>query len=111
MTGGVAYIHDPEDKFGLNCNLGTVDVEPLQADDLQQVRLLIRNHFNYTGSLRALDILNHWADHQEAFVRVMPREYKAVLAKASRQQPQPEPAAGQIRNLPDMTLWQTQKAS
>jgi glutamate synthase (NADPH/NADH) large chain len=112
MTGGVAFVYDPNDHFTAHCNPGTVDAEIPEPADLTQIRLLIRNHFNYTGSLRALDILTHWDDHQHAFIRVMPREYKAVLAKNASRQPMPEPATGHIRNISDHPhLWQTQKAS
>jgi glutamate synthase (NADPH) large chain len=80
--GGVAYIFDPNQKFEKRCNKEMVDLEPLDSEDMATVRGLLRNHFRFTGSKVALDILNHtWEEKIRQFIKVMPRDYKAVLAK------------------------------
>ena len=43
------------------------------------MREYIRNHFKYTGSQRALNILQNWEEEKDKFIKIMPKEYKAVL--------------------------------
>ena len=87
MSGGIAYVFDeqPEENTGNTfadlCNPGMVDLDPLAEDDFEQVRELIRNHFKYTSSKRALEILNAWEEVKTQFIKVMPRDYKRVLAE------------------------------
>ena len=44
MSGGVAYLYDPDRTFGLRVNDADVDVEPLDVEDSEQVRLLVQRH-------------------------------------------------------------------
>lgn len=81
MSGGMAYIYDPENNFEKNVNMGMIDLDPLSAADENLVRQMVRNHFSYTSSKTALDILDNWDKAKEHFVKVMPRDYKAVLEK------------------------------
>ena len=85
MSGGIAYIYDPEDKASINCNMEMVALEELEKEDYQTIRTLLRNHFRFTGSLKALEILQHWDTHKKSFVKVMPTEYKAILEKQKQQ--------------------------
>jgi glutamate synthase (ferredoxin) len=62
-----------------------VELEPLtDADEIGQVRQLIRRHVSYTGSPRAKKILAEWEDYLPRFVKVMPRDYKRVLLAMER---------------------------
>jgi glutamate synthase (ferredoxin) len=80
MSGGVAYVLDLAGDFKQRCNLGMVDLEPLdQAADIQLVRDLIGRHVDVTGSAYAAGILAHWVEAQPRLVKVMPRDYKRVL--------------------------------
>ncbi len=81
MSGGIAYIYDPESLFSHSCNPGMVDLEVPAEDDLATIRRLVRNHFLYTSSSVASGILTNWDHHKNAFVKVMPRDYKAVLIR------------------------------
>jgi glutamate synthase (ferredoxin) len=81
MSGGIAYVLDVDGDFKRRCNLGMVDLGPLDAaDEVELVRGLIRRHVEVTGSTYARDLLADWIDVQPRFVRVMPRDYKRVLA-------------------------------
>ncbi len=85
MSGGVAYVLDVDGDFKRRCNLGMVDLEPLdQAEDINLVRDLIERHVALTGSTYAASILAAWIDMQPRFVKVMPRDYKRVLAAEAR---------------------------
>ncbi len=85
MSGGVAYVLDRAGDFARRCNPGMVDLEPLdQAEDINLVRDLIRRHVDVTGSAFAAAILGDWVTLQPRFVKVMPRDYKRVLAAEAR---------------------------
>jgi glutamate synthase domain-containing protein 2/glutamate synthase domain-containing protein 1/glutamate synthase domain-containing protein 3 len=81
MSGGIAYIFDVDGDFKRRCNLGMVDLEPLnQAADIELVRELIQRHVALTGSPFGAQFLTRWIDVQPRFVKVMPKDYKRVLA-------------------------------
>ncbi|MCH2113368.1 MAG: glutamate synthase-related protein [Pirellulales bacterium] len=80
MSGGIAYVWDPDRTFLLNCNLGMVELENVvENDDVAQLRELIELHHNYTESSAAADILDRWEETLPQFVKVMPTDYKRVL--------------------------------
>ncbi|TFH17765.1 MAG: glutamate synthase subunit alpha, partial [Lentisphaerales bacterium] len=84
MSGGIAYIYDPEGKFDGRCNLDMVDVEPVRRQrDQEELKGLIESHYRYTGSERANRILQNWDTAVPAFVQVLPMEYKQVLGLMS----------------------------
>jgi glutamate synthase domain-containing protein 3 len=80
MSGGLAYILDEDGKFESRCNDGMVDVEALATDDITRLKQLLTRHLEYTGSGVAKRLLDNWESALSTFVRVMPREYKKVLA-------------------------------
>ncbi len=45
------------------------------------LRQMIESHHKWTGSLRAREILDHWADSRSRFVKVFPNEYKRALGE------------------------------
>ncbi|TWU30267.1 glutamate synthase-related protein [Bythopirellula polymerisocia] len=80
MSGGIAYIWDPNDNLLANCNLGMVALEKVDdEDDVDELKQLIEMHQNYTGSAVAADILDRWDERLLQFVKVMPIDYKRVL--------------------------------
>jgi glutamate synthase (NADPH) large chain len=82
MSGGVAYVWDPNDLFLANCNLGMVELEQVEAtEDIEELRELIEKHERFTNSTVAADLLNRWEQVLAQFVKVMPIEYKRVLAE------------------------------
>jgi len=86
MSGGIAYIYDPDKQFKSNCNLETIDLDSMETTDFELTRKLIRDHFRYTSSKQALKILNQWEEAKKYFVKVMPKDYKAVLKKIQKEQ-------------------------
>ncbi|MBI3126747.1 MAG: glutamate synthase large subunit, partial [Candidatus Tectomicrobia bacterium] len=85
MSGGVAYVLDEAGDFRRRCNMEMVDLEELVVpDDVEEVKTLIRNHANYTGSEVAQRVLARWAELQPKFVKVMPRDYKRALTAMKR---------------------------
>jgi glutamate synthase (NADPH/NADH) large chain len=86
MSGGIAYVYDKDNRFKGRCNLELVDLEPLDDAGAQEVRALISEHAQRTGSLRARNILASWERECQRFVKVMPRDYKRVLEERAEQE-------------------------
>ena len=85
MSGGIAYVYDPDAKFAQRCNTAMVELETVDdPDDVQELVLLLTNHAEFTGSTVAQDILHRWNDARRAFVKVMPVDYKRVLQQLKR---------------------------
>jgi glutamate synthase (NADPH/NADH) large chain len=81
MSGGIAYVYDPENNFNLNCNKEMVDFDPLEDEDLKRIKKLIENHWTFTNSGIAKNILSDFENAVQSFIKVMPKDYKAVLLK------------------------------
>jgi len=82
MSGGIAYVWDPENKFRKMVNASMVDLEELtESADIDEVLHMITRHREYTGSLRADHILKDWENQRKKFVKVIPGDYKLALAK------------------------------
>jgi glutamate synthase (NADPH) large chain len=98
MSGGVAYVYDEDGKFAERCNTAMVSLDRIVTADEQaksaersiwhrgeadetQLRQMIEAHHKWTGSLRAREILDHWADSRARFVKVFPTEYKRALGE------------------------------
>jgi glutamate synthase domain-containing protein 2/glutamate synthase domain-containing protein 1/glutamate synthase domain-containing protein 3 len=82
MSGGIAYVYDKDRRFAGRCNQELVDLEPLAEEDEEEVRALISEHVARTGSLVGRNVLAAWGrGARERFVKVMPRDYKRVLAE------------------------------
>ncbi len=80
MSGGIAYVYDPDGDFPIRCNLEMVDLEPLEEpEDLDLVRGLMERHREYTGSTVAERLLRQWPQVASKFVKVMPKDYKRAL--------------------------------
>ncbi len=85
MSGGVAYIWDPENRFLENCNLGMVELERMdQPEDIDELRQLVAEHARFTNSAVAIDLLEDWDTAISQFVKVMPTDYKRVLEERKK---------------------------
>jgi glutamate synthase (NADPH/NADH) large chain len=113
MSGGVAYVLDEAGDFASRCNMAMVELEPVpEEDDIleklhhhggdlahkgrvdvsgdmtrhdeERLFQLISNHMHYTGSTRAKEILDNWADYRPKFRKVMPVEYRRALEDMER---------------------------
>ena len=97
MSGGVAYIYDPNKTFKDYCNLSMVTLHKVEkaniatempqhlnsADELI-LKTLIENHCQYTESNIAKKILNQWDIELGNFIKVMPIEYKRALIEMKK---------------------------
>jgi glutamate synthase domain-containing protein 2/glutamate synthase domain-containing protein 1/glutamate synthase domain-containing protein 3 len=81
MSGGVAYVLDQDGTFAERCNMGMVGIDPLTDTDERQLRELVERHRALTGSAVASRLLADWARALACMKKVMPTDYKAVLAR------------------------------
>ncbi len=90
MSGGIAYIYNPDGTQDQFCNKEMIFLEILDQHDWDILRGHIRNHFKFTGSLKALEILQNWDVIKHKFLKIMPKEYKAVLENKKKIEKQKE---------------------
>ena len=83
MSGGVAFVYDPDDSFPTRINREMVLVEATDADDRVWLRDLLIRHQAETGSEVAERLLSNWEIESSLFVKVMPTDYKRVLEAAA----------------------------
>jgi glutamate synthase (NADPH/NADH) large chain len=124
MSGGIAYVYDPDGTFATRCNASMVSLEPLQREadqaeaeraltaagkgrrrhadrhDEAIVRELCERHLRFTGSTLALALLDDWESSRGRFVKVFPNEYKRALTELAMPEEKtipavPEPAAAE----------------
>ena len=81
MSGGIAYVYDPDGAFPVQLNDDMADLEPLEDFDRQLLHQLVTNHVVYTSSQTAKRLLTDWETELGNFVKVMPRDYKRVLTE------------------------------
>ena len=90
MSGGVAYVYDVDRRFATRCNQELVELEAVEPTDDDELRSLIAEHAQRTGSLVARNVLASWDRARERFVKVMPRDYRRALAERAAQAAQGE---------------------
>ena len=82
MSGGVAYVLDEAGTFARRCNTELVALDPLDEADEEALTLLVSEHAERTGSPVAGRLLADWEQSLTRFVKVMPHDFKRVLAEA-----------------------------
>ena len=79
MSGGVAFVYDPDNTFLLRVNPEMIDLDQPDAGDLEWLRDRIEKHRHETGSVVAESMLSSWTESGSKFVKVMPKDFKRVL--------------------------------
>ncbi|MDR3660900.1 MAG: glutamate synthase-related protein, partial [Mycobacterium sp.] len=95
MSGGMAYVYDPQGALPGNINGEMVDLDALDATDELWLHEIITAHVDATESAVGQRILLDWQTQKEQFIKVMPRDYKRVLeaiAEAERNGTDPDEA-------------------
>ena len=101
MSGGVAYIYDPNDRINNYLNTEMVNIDDLEVSDINnpeynndfkvsdnllinddlRIRFLIDRHIKYTDSNLAKNIVKSWRNNLKYFKKIMPIDYKKVLVQ------------------------------
>ncbi len=80
MSGGIAYVYDPDSVFGAKVNYEMVELETLDSSDRDFLRSTIERHVFETESAVGARLLASWDTEVSNFRKVMPRDFKRVLA-------------------------------
>jgi glutamate synthase (NADPH) large chain len=87
MSGGIAYVWDQHGEFPSRCNMSTFELEQLESvSEILELKGLIQNHHDYTGSAVAKSILSNWDEEIFRFMKVMPTDYKRVLLEMAEEE-------------------------
>jgi glutamate synthase (NADPH/NADH) large chain len=79
MSGGIAYVYDPDEVFASKVNYDMVELEALDDGDREFLHDTVTAHRNHTASAVADRVLADWEAAVSSFRKVMPRDYKRVL--------------------------------
>ena len=79
MSGGVAYVYDPERTFDYFCNMEMVELSLVEdPSDVRELHRIVSAHYRHTRSPLAERILDNWETSVKDFIQVMPTEYRKV---------------------------------
>jgi glutamate synthase (NADPH/NADH) large chain len=119
MSGGIAYVYDPDSTMAQQCNLDSVSLEDVASAgsswgegapaataasvddcgmghpmryDAERLRILLERHQSATGSAKAAALLADWPNALRQFVKVVPGEYRRALAEL---EPAPDAVAAE----------------
>ncbi len=80
MSGGVAYVYDPEDTFDEHCNCQMAGLYKIDEEqEFEKLRAMIERHRDYTRSTLAAGILDDWKHARTCFVKVYPHDFKRAM--------------------------------
>ncbi len=95
MSGGVAYVWNPDGNFDYFCNMELVELSLIEdLTDNRELYRLIGNHFKHTHSPLAGKMLDNWTEYVKQFIKVVPFEYKKVLSAEKSSQKSTLPGQG-----------------
>ena len=84
MSGGIAFVHDPDGVFERRVNTEMVALEAV-GDDAEELRELVVRHHAFTDSAVAARLLARWDEAVDEFVKVMPNDYRRVVLAVMRE--------------------------
>jgi glutamate synthase (NADPH/NADH) large chain len=84
MSGGMAYVYDEDGLFVRRCNPEMVELETVDGDDAATLRALVEEHATRTGSKKAAALLADWEATLRKMVKVLPSEYRRVIAEQAK---------------------------
>jgi glutamate synthase (NADPH/NADH) large chain len=82
MSGGLAFVYDPDDTFFRRVNVEMVTLEPCDDEDGEWLRSMLRRHVEATDSTVAARLLERWHSEVRRFKKVFPIDYRRVLDAA-----------------------------
>lgn len=79
MSGGVAYLYKEDEDFRINLNEEMVLLEELSLEDEDELKNLLEEHVEVTGSPKGNKILFNFEIEKANFIKIIPKDYKKVL--------------------------------
>lgn len=81
MSGGIAYVLDEDRDLYLKLNKEMVSSgEVKEKYEIMELKELIRQHYEATGSHRAKEVLDNFDEYLPKFKRIIPHDYKKITA-------------------------------
>jgi glutamate synthase (NADPH/NADH) large chain len=84
MSGGIAYIYNPNHTFNDMVNPIMVDLDPMDDEAQKELYQYVSNHAKFTGSVVAQRIVDNWNGELKHFIKVMPKDFKRVLQQNAK---------------------------
>ncbi len=85
MSGGIAYVLDEDSHLYRNLNKDMISIEKLENKyDIQELKTMIEEHVEATGSERGADILAHFEEYLPKFKKIIPYDYKKMIALSAK---------------------------
>ena len=80
MSGGIAYVLDEDSDLYTKVNKNMVSIEKITSKyDVQELKELIEEHVQCTGSNKGRTILEHFGEFLPKFKKIIPHEYNNML--------------------------------
>ena len=81
MSGGFAYVLDEENALYRNINKEMISMEDVnQKADKEELKRLISEHVEKTGSQKGKKILEAFEEYLPKFKKIIPNDYKKILS-------------------------------
>ncbi len=79
MSGGIAYLYTEDVDYKINLNEEMILIEELNIEEEEELKDLITEHVELTGSPKANKILYNFETEKSRFIKIIPKDYKKVL--------------------------------
>ncbi len=80
MSGGIAYVLDEDRDLYMRVNKSLVSMMPVnQKYDMEELRSLIQEHVDATGSPLGKRILEHFEEYLPSFKKIVPHDYSRMM--------------------------------
>ncbi len=85
MSGGIAYVLDENSHLYRNLNKDMISIEKVENKyDIQELKEMIQEHVEATGSERGTRILEHLDEYLPKFKKIIPYDYKKMIALSAK---------------------------
>ena len=85
MSGGIAYVLDENNTLYKNLNKTMIAIEKVEIkSDIQELKGLIEEHVEQTGSLKGKEVLKHFEEYLPKFKKIIPHDFKRMTALCVR---------------------------
>lgn len=79
MSGGIAYIYNPNNTLNKMINSTMIDLDPIDSEAKIELKKILIQHHKWTNSAKAQMILQNFETQVQNFVKIMPKELKRIL--------------------------------
>lgn len=83
MSGGIAYVLNEDGDLDRHCNMDMIELSLVEGEDAEELRSILKDHAEHTGSPKAKGLLDDWNESKKGFLKVMPIGLKEVLRKTA----------------------------